>query len=664
MKPRSTWPAAAGLTFLAAALRLAGLGRQSYWSDELHTLALSGVHGPAAAAWRASDLLLVTQGPLFMGLVHLWSRAAGAGEAALRLLPAAFAIATVPAFLGLAGRLVERRVALAAALLLAVSPFHVWYAQELRGYSLAILAAVVATRLVVDLAAVGESGARRVRRERGAPGLLRGHLLYAASLAAGLGASLTMGFVVAFHGLVIAARARALGQRRVAGLAAVFLAVAAAGSPWLGVFGHRSDVGRAIDRPEAEEPPLRGSSTMPPLAIPYTFFAFSAGFSLGPSLGELHDQGAAAVGRHLPIVTAVGVAYGGLALLGLGRLVARRPRTALLLAAWLLTAFAGAGWMAAANVKVWNARYVAVAFPAYLLVVAAGLASLGSRTRAIALAAVLALSALALWNLGTDPRYAKEDYRSAGAYLAGALGPGDAVIGEGAPAPIFFYAGREPEHYLLVHPHRIGDEAELRRRLAAATGRRPRAWLLRARAYQSDPRNHVGEILGETRRRAARVTFPGVELERYDLAEPSPAPRPAPPPPAAPQAWLPQKTVDRWRLSTASFPGFSSRARVKRAPASALRPCRSRMRARSYRMVSSSGAISRAAWISRSASASRPVLMSQRPLFWRVKELRGARSAARAKPASASRARSRLASAIASFMRAAALRGASQTDRR
>jgi hypothetical protein len=160
---------------------------------------------------------------------------------------------------------------------------------------------------------------------------------------------------------------------------------------------------------------------MPPLAITYTFFAFSAGFSLGPSIGELHDGGAAATGRHLPIVGAVAVAYGGLALLGFGRLVARRPRTALLLAACLLTAFAGARWMAAANVKVWNARYVAVAYPAYLVVVATGLSSLGSRARSIALAAVLALAALALWNLRADPRYAKEDYRSAGAYLAGAL---------------------------------------------------------------------------------------------------------------------------------------------------------------------------------------------------------------------------------------------------
>lgn len=528
MRYRSVWPAAAGFTLLAAALRLAGLGQQSFWTDELHTLVLSGVHGPAAATWRAADLLEVTQGPLFMGIVHAWSRVAGPSEGALRLLPALFAIATVPAFLALAGRLVERRVALLATLLLAVSPFHVWYAQELRGYSLAMLAAVVATRLLVELAGVGEGGERRARHERGAPGALRRHLLYAAALIVGLGASLTMGFVVAFHGLVIAARARALGARRLAGLAAVFLAVAAASAPWLGVFGHRSDVGRAIDRPQAEEPPLRGASTMPPLAVPYTFFAFSAGFSLGPSIGELHDGGAAAARRHLPIVAAVAVAYGGLALLGLGRLVARRPRTALLLAAWLLTAFAAAGWMAAANVKVWNARYVAVAFPAYLVVVAAGLSSLGSRTRSITLAAVLALAALALWNLRADPRYAKEDYRSAGAYLAGALGPDDAVIGVGAPAPIFFYAGREPASYLLVHPHRIGDEAELRRRLAAATAGRPRAWLVRARAYQSDPRNHVGEILGETRGRAERVAFPGIELERYDVAGPWAVPGPPP----------------------------------------------------------------------------------------------------------------------------------------
>ncbi len=179
--------------------------------------------------------------------------------------------------------------------------------------------------------------------------------------------------------------------------------------------------------------------------------------------------------------------------------------------------------MAAANVKVWNARYVAVTFPAYLLLLGVGLAELRRPARTLALLVLAGLSLAAIANLRYDPRYGKEDYRSAGALLDRELVPSDVWIGVGAPAPILYYATRRPAVYVLLHPHRIRNDAELRRRLAAATESGGRAWVLRARAHQADPENTIGAILAETRTRAERVTFPGIEIERYD-----PAPRPRP----------------------------------------------------------------------------------------------------------------------------------------
>jgi hypothetical protein len=141
---------------------------------------------------------------------------------------------------------------------------------------------------------------------------------------------------------------------------------------------------------------------------------------------------------------------------------------------------------------------------------------------------ILSLAVISLWNLRRNPVYGREDYRSAGAYFDRSLESGDALIGIGAPAPIFYYAEERPADYLLIHPHRINDEGELRRRLAEAAEEHPRVWLLRVRPYQSDPHNQVGAILNETRARAERVTFPGIELERYDLlpgpSEPEPGP--------------------------------------------------------------------------------------------------------------------------------------------
>jgi hypothetical protein len=384
---------------------------------------------------------------------------------------------------------------------LAVSPFHIWYAQELRGYSLTIGAAVASA---LALGRVFETGSARAR------------LFYGASVLVGLGGSLTMGFLVPVHGLLALIAVPRKGIRWLMGLVITWILIGLVTLPWLGVFRTRHDVGRAVDRPAVEEPPLRGATTMPALAIPYTFYAFAVGFSFGPTPAELHTNPGTAVRHHLPAIAAAGLVFGGLALWGLRARFRLQPRGAWALVLWIAIPILIAGWMAAANVKVWNARYVAVTFPAFMLLVGAGLCALPARMRVVGLALVLGLSAIAIWTLRTDPRYGKEDYRSAGAYLDREFAPGDLLIGIGAPQPILYYAVRRPDAYVILHPHRIGDDRELRRRIAAAAAGASRVWLLRARAHQSDPSNQVGRILLETRRQATRRAWSGIELERYD----------------------------------------------------------------------------------------------------------------------------------------------------
>jgi hypothetical protein len=213
----------------------------------------------------------------------------------------------------------------------------------------------------------------------------------------------------------------------------------------------------------------------------------------------------------------VGLTYGGLAVLGFADLLGRRRRASLFLAVLIGVPFIVAAWLAATNVKVWNPRYVAVAFPAFLLCAGHGLARTRGGLREALLVVAVALGLLGVWNLHRNPAYAKEDYRSAGRYLDQELADRDALVGVGAPGPIFFYLARQPSAYLLVHPHRIGDDEELRRRLKQISAGRAHVWLLRARTYQSDPANRVGAILGETRTRAERRSYHGVEIERFDV---------------------------------------------------------------------------------------------------------------------------------------------------
>jgi 4-amino-4-deoxy-L-arabinose transferase-like glycosyltransferase len=136
---RSVTPgrALALVVLLGAAVRLYGLGAESLWTDELITLEF---------VRRYSTLELLVRIPLeqphlpvYYVTLDLWTSVVGTSATALRLLSALFGILAIP-FVYLAGRdLFEETAGLAAALVYALSQFHVFHAQEVRMYSLLAL---------------------------------------------------------------------------------------------------------------------------------------------------------------------------------------------------------------------------------------------------------------------------------------------------------------------------------------------------------------------------------------------------------------------------------------------------------------------------------------------------------------------------------------------
>jgi len=126
---------------LAALLALRHLGTKPLWVDE-------------AASWVAArksvpDLLGMLRqtdanSGLYYLLLHFWLRL-GHGQAWDRGLSAVFGIGAVGAAGWCGGRWRGPVAAVGAALLLAVNPFWLYYSQEMRSYSLALLLAVVST---------------------------------------------------------------------------------------------------------------------------------------------------------------------------------------------------------------------------------------------------------------------------------------------------------------------------------------------------------------------------------------------------------------------------------------------------------------------------------------------------------------------------------------
>jgi uncharacterized membrane protein len=154
-RSRAFW-IVAGFSVLAAFLRFATLGVQSYHHDEIVTVNRILPHGFGGAmdAVRSSE----SAPPLYYALAWAWTQLTGTAEYGLRSLSALAGVATVPVAYLIAAELRGRRAGIVAAGLVAVNPMLLWYSQEGRAYALfALLCAVSALYFVRAL----EHGRRR-----------------------------------------------------------------------------------------------------------------------------------------------------------------------------------------------------------------------------------------------------------------------------------------------------------------------------------------------------------------------------------------------------------------------------------------------------------------------------------------------------------------------
>lgn len=135
------------ITAVAAALRLHELGEWSLWVDEAHTYrdaTLPLLDDPHAfvrshRVWYPLSFLLV-RGMLALG-------AAEHSEFWLRLPFACLGILSVPVLAVALRTFAEARVAMLTALLCALSPWHLYWSQNARGYVLVFLLAPIAAAL-------------------------------------------------------------------------------------------------------------------------------------------------------------------------------------------------------------------------------------------------------------------------------------------------------------------------------------------------------------------------------------------------------------------------------------------------------------------------------------------------------------------------------------
>lgn len=114
------------ILILSFFLRLYHLGYHDFWYDEIFSV--NYAHYPWAN-WNA---------PLYWILLHFWIKIFGISEFSLRFPSLIFNFLSIILVFLLGKSLFNKGVGIAASLFIGLSPFHLWYAQEARDYSMVL----------------------------------------------------------------------------------------------------------------------------------------------------------------------------------------------------------------------------------------------------------------------------------------------------------------------------------------------------------------------------------------------------------------------------------------------------------------------------------------------------------------------------------------------
>lgn len=409
MTRRERWLVAAVLAAGLAA-RVHGLGAQAFWIDEFLSLFASSGHAysdastpelvwlepppppptaletapPWWAIWRSTTAY--SHPPLYFLLLRAWRELFGSGEAALRSLSVLASLVALLLLYDVARALHGIGTAVSATTLMAIAPPQVLYAQEARGYALALAFCLASASAMVRIVQRGVTGRRLI-----AMGFF--------SLAAMLTHYYSVGPLAGFALYGLSSTPRRV--RKQIG-ATLLLALACFVAAW-GPFMWRQRA-RALDTPwlADERPRTTGRLLARVAAIPLQHITATTRRSAdGPS-------------PWLVLVPLAAFAF-------------RRPRP---YAAWWLSLGVTAGMVAGLDAalsvqQLTRIRYTLAASPATYVLLAAPLPFAGPWLRH---GAAVAAIGIALWRLPDVYLPAKPEWRQLGAAVGRFLEPGSPLL--------------------------------------------------------------------------------------------------------------------------------------------------------------------------------------------------------------------------------------------
>ena len=408
---------------LAFGLRVYLLGAQSLWYDETVSVHLAGKSIPDLVAHTAGDI----HPPGYYLLLLAWTRLAGSSDFAAAYLSLFFGLLLVALAYRLGALVFGADVGLVAALLLAVSPYNLWYSQEVRMYTLGAALGLVLLLAIIAL----------VKARSGTLPSLSLLAAYALSAALGLWTLYYFGFLLAAINLMVFIwwllgwRRGRLGWAWMGRWLLAQVIVLLLYAPWIPV------AWRQATQPPV--PPWRGSSSLASV-VAETWSALSLGQSVEPA-------------RVWPllVLTAVLVVLGLLYKGSAGPPVEGSTGSGRSASRWLLAGYVIIPvfliYLSSFVIPLYHVRYAFTYSTPFYVLLAAGLAWLGRRWRpalALGLALIFVFSGISVYAYHTDARFASDDHRAAARFLADRWRPGDAILvnaGYAYPALLAYWDG-------------------------------------------------------------------------------------------------------------------------------------------------------------------------------------------------------------------------------
>lgn len=460
------------ITGLGLVLRIAQSGLRPLQLDESTSVLQATLPLPQLfEALRESRAYM----PLYYVLLHYWIKL-GQSEAIIRGLSACFGVATIPICYLVARELVGKRAALVTALVFAVSPFQIYYAETVKMYA---LFGLLGTLQVYFFLCILKGNQRRAWI-----GYLVCSILVIYTHFYGFFLFLAEGAYITFTWRMN--RQHALRLSVCQGIAVVtFL-------PWLTTFlGAREHLAYSVERGLA----------LTVVRFPLLLFQMTSGVMSSDYY-------------RWEVVAPAALLAGGLSVRGFFSMTNER-QARLFLMTWLVVPMAAALVLMKVIKLFVYARYLIWAAPAFYIFIATGIQSLRHPTaRWLAGGSVVAMSAAFLLGHGWTQASARHDMRSAAQYIEQVESADDVVlvyISHMIKPFSYYYGGAVPVYGL----DNVPTAADVR----TLVGSKRRIWLLLADAeHQGVPERsprRIQDILDVNYSAEARRTFKGVDIYLY-----------------------------------------------------------------------------------------------------------------------------------------------------